>query len=74
MRPAHAPQPALRLGPTGQKIVGGPTSGGDRQGMRGAADPESGNARLIEVLMVNARRRFALFTGIAIRDPLKRRI
>ena len=74
MHPAHAPRPALRLGPKGQKIVGGQTSGRDRQDMRGAADPESGNARLIEALMVNAWRRIALLTGIAIRNPLKRRI
>jgi hypothetical protein len=50
MHPAHAPRPALRLGPKEQKIVGGQTSGRDRQDMGGAADPESGNARLIEVL------------------------
>jgi hypothetical protein len=74
MHPAHAPRPALRRRPKGQKIVGGQTSGRDRQDMRGAADLESGNARLIEVPMVNAWRRFALLTGVAIRNPLKRRI
>jgi hypothetical protein len=42
--------------------------------MRGAADPESGNACLIEMQMVNARRTIAPPTGIAIRNPLKRRI
>jgi hypothetical protein len=74
MHPAHAARPALRLGPKGQKIVCGQISGRDRKDMRGAADPESGNARLVEVLMVNAWRRIALLTGIAIRDPVKRRI
>jgi hypothetical protein len=56
----HAPRPALRLGPKQQKIVGGQTSGRDRQDKRGAADPESGNARLIEVPMVNAWSRIAM--------------
>jgi hypothetical protein len=42
--------------------------------MRGAADPKSGNARLIEMQMVNARRTIAPLTGIAIRNREKRRI
>ncbi len=74
MHPAHAARAALRPGPKGRKIVGGQTGGRDCNDMRGAAEPEDRNARLVEVLTVNAWRRIALLTGVAARDPLKRRI
>jgi hypothetical protein len=59
---------------TGQKIVGGQTSGRDRCDIRGAVDFETGNARMIGVPTVNAWRRIAPSTAIAVMDPFKGRI
>ena len=56
---------------TGQKIVGGQTSGRDRCDILGAVDPEHGNARIIEVPTVDAWRRIAPLTAIAVMDPFR---
>jgi hypothetical protein len=69
--PAHAARPALCRAAKGQKFVSGQTSGRDRCDIRGAVDPEQGNARMIEAPTVDAWRRIALSTAIAIMDPFK---
>ncbi len=69
--PAHAARPALCRAAKRQKFVSGKTSGRDRCDIRGAVDPKQGNARMIEAPTVDAWRRIALSTAIAIMDPFK---
>jgi len=72
--PAHEAFPALCRAANGQKIVGGQTNGRDRCEIRGAVDPEQGSARIIEVPTVDAWRRIAPLTAIAVMGPFKGRI